>query len=152
MSKIRLGLVGCGGMGTRRIYGLAELTGTPFCNVELAALCDISKDHAELAADEAEKLLGARPQVFTDLEAMARQVADLGLHVMVEKPMAITVKACHQMIEAARRNGRKTVRRRELPPDWCAICSTRVPSIDLTWRRITPWVGTGRSSSPPGAT
>ena len=32
---------------------------------------------------------------------------DLGLHVMVEKPMAITVKACHQMIEAANRNDRK---------------------------------------------
>ena len=116
-------------MGTRRIYGLNELVKTPFCNVELAALCEISRDNAELAADEAEQLLGVRPQVFTDLEEMARQVAhldavdvvtdpsthhhivcralELGLHVMVEKPMAITVKACHEMIEAARRNGRK---------------------------------------------
>ena len=129
MEKIRLGMVGCGGMGTRRIYGLNELVKTPFCNVELAALCDISRDNAELAADEAEQLLGVRPQVFTDLEEMARQVAhldavdvvtdpsthhhivcralELGLHVMVEKPMAITVKACHEMIEAARRNDRK---------------------------------------------
>ena len=129
MDKIRLGLVGCGGMGTRHLYGLRELTQTPFCNVELAALCDIRRDTAELAAVEAEKLLGFRPEVFTDLEEMARQVSDLaavdvvidpsvhhnvvcqaldlGLHVLVEKPLAITVKTCHMMIEAAERNKRK---------------------------------------------
>ena len=32
---------------------------------------------------------------------VACQALELDLHVMVEKPMAITVKACHQMIEAA---------------------------------------------------
>ena len=59
MDKLRLGLVGCGGMGTRHLYGLKELTDTRFSNVELAA-------------DEAEKLLGERPQVFTQVEDMAR--------------------------------------------------------------------------------
>ncbi len=34
------------------------------------------------------------------------QALDLGLHVMVEKPMAISVRACHMMIEAADRNGK----------------------------------------------
>ena len=129
MDSIRLGLVGCGGMGTRHLYGLRELAQTPFCNVELAALCDIRRENAEQAAAEAEQLLGVRPRIFTDLEAMARdlpelaavavvtdpsvhhgvvcQALDLGLHVMVEKPLAITVKACHRMIEAAARNDRK---------------------------------------------
>ena len=129
MDKIRLGLVGCGGMGTRHLYGLRELTETPFCNVELAALCDLRHENAELAAAETEKLLGVRPEVFTEKEEMARKVPelvavdvvtdlsvhhevacqalDLGLHVMVEKPLAITVKACHRMIEAAERNNRK---------------------------------------------
>jgi predicted dehydrogenase len=127
MQQIRLGLIGCGGMGTRHIYGLHALTQTPFCNVELAALCDIQRENAELAADEAEALLGVRPQVFTDVETMARaadltavdvvtdpsvhhsvvcQALDLGLHVMVEKPMAITVRACQLMIDAAQRNNR----------------------------------------------
>jgi len=77
MDKIRLGLIGCGGMGTRHIYGLRELAGTPFCNLELAAVCDIRRDNAELAATEAEKLLGIRPEVFTDLEEMARNATDL---------------------------------------------------------------------------
>ena len=37
MDKIRLGLVGCGGMGTRHLYGLRELVQSPFSNVELCA-------------------------------------------------------------------------------------------------------------------
>ena len=128
MDKVRSALVGCGGMGTRHLYGLGELHKTSFNNVELAAVCDIRRDNAEMAADEAEKLLGQRPEVFTDLEEMKRQVSDLdavdvvvdpsahhtvvcqaldlGLHVMVEKPMAITVKGCHLMMEAAKRNDR----------------------------------------------
>ena len=128
MDKIRLGLVGCGGMGTRHLYGLRELTQTPFCNVELGALCDLNRENAELAASEAEKLFGVKPEIFTDLEEMTCKVPDLtavdvvtdpsvhhnvvckaldlGLHVMVEKPMAITVKACRKMLEAAERNRR----------------------------------------------
>ncbi len=128
MDKIRLGLVGCGGMGTRHLYGLRELVQSPFSNVELCAVCDIRRENAELAAQEAEKLIGSRPEIFTNLEEMARavpdltavdvvtdpsvhhdvvyQALDLGLHVMVEKPMAITVKACRGMIEAAERNNR----------------------------------------------
>ncbi len=128
MDKVRLGLVGCGGMGTRHLYGLRELVQSPCSNVELCAVCDIRRENAELAAQEAEKLIGSRPEIFTDLEEMARavpdltavdvvtdpsvhhdvvcQALDLGLHVMVEKPMAITVKACRGMIEAAERNNR----------------------------------------------
>ena len=126
MDKIKLGIVGCGGMGTRHLHGLRELSQTPFCNVELVALCDIRRENAQLAASEAERLLGDRPEIFTDLEEMKRQVSgltavdvvtdpsvhhsvaceamDLGLHVMVEKPMAITVKACQKMIQASERN------------------------------------------------
>ena len=39
-------------------------------------------------------------------EEVVCQALDLGLHVMVEKPMAITVKGCLAMMEAAERNGR----------------------------------------------
>jgi predicted dehydrogenase len=78
---------------------------------------------------EAEKLLGIRPAIFTDLEEMKRKVPDLtavgvvtdpsvhhdvacqafelGLHVIVEKPMAITVRACQKMLDAAQRHNCK---------------------------------------------
>ena len=128
MEKVKMALVGCGGMGTRHLYGLHELVQSPFNNIELAGLCDIREENLELAAIEAEKLFGFRPGTFTDLEEMVREVPDLamvdvvtdpsvhhtvacqaldlGLHVLVEKPMAITVGACRLMMEAAERNER----------------------------------------------
>ena len=115
-------------MGTRHLHGLKQLLGSPFDQIELAAVCDVNTDNAEMAAAEAEKLLGVRPQAFTDMEQMVRQVPgieavdvvtdpsvhhrvvcqalDLGLHVLVEKPLAITVRACQQILDAAERNGR----------------------------------------------
>jgi len=114
MEKVKMALVGCGGMGTRHLYGVRELVQSPFNNIELVALCDIRRENVELAATEAEELLGSKPATFTDLGEMAKavpdlgmvdvvtdpsvhhtvvcQALDLGLHVLVEKPMAITVK------------------------------------------------------------
>ena len=128
MERINLGLVGCGGMGTRHLYGLRTLAQTPFSRMDLKAVCDVNPEHAGMAAAEAGKLLGETPAVFTDLETMAAampeldavdvvtdpavhhevacEALDLGLHVMVEKPMAITVRACLKMIRAAKRNRR----------------------------------------------
>ncbi len=128
MDKVRLALVGCGGMGTRHLHGLKQLADSPFDAVELSAVCDISAENAEMAAAEAEKLLGTRPKVCTNMEAMVQQVPDLeavdvvtdpsvhhtvvcealdlGLHVLVEKPLAITVRACQRILEAAARNER----------------------------------------------
>ncbi len=74
-----------------------------------SALRDICRENAELATGEAEKLLGVRPRIFTDLEEMTRRLLDLdavdvvchaldlGLHMLVEKPMAITVGACRKI-------------------------------------------------------
>ena len=128
MDKVRLALVGCGGMGTRHLHGLKQLADSPFDAVELSAVCDISAENAEMAAAEAEKLLGTRPKVCTNMEAMVQQVPDLeavdvvtdpsvhhtvvcealdlGLHVLVEKPLAITVRACQRILDAAARNER----------------------------------------------
>jgi len=128
MAKVKMALIGCGGMGTRHLYGVRELVQSPFNNIELVALCDIRRENVELAATEVEELLGSKPATFTDLGEMTKaipdlgmidvvtdpsvhhtvvcQALDLGLHVLVEKPLAITVKACHLMIEAAKRNHR----------------------------------------------
>ena len=128
MDKIKWALVGCGGMGTRHLYGLRHLMDTPFCNVEIAALCDIRETSADMAAAEVESFTGKRPPVFTDVADMVQTIGDLqavdvvvdpcfhhnvvcealdlGLHVMVEKPLGITIKGCLQMIAAAERNDR----------------------------------------------
>mgnify|MGYP005849574215 CR=1 FL=1 len=128
MTRIPLAIVGCGGMGGRHLLGLKELYDSGMANVELVAACDLRRDNAEHFADEAERLLGARPAVFADLAAMAREVPDLqavditadarahhsiaaaafdlGLHVLCEKPMALTVRGANRMLEAQRRAGK----------------------------------------------
>src|SRR5258708_15420 len=64
--RVRLAIVGCGGMGRRHLTGLAELSRTDHCNVDLVAVCDLNRKNAEDLADEAEQYLGTRPRVFSD--------------------------------------------------------------------------------------
>jgi predicted dehydrogenase len=134
MDQLNLAIVGCGGMGTRHLYGVKEfaalvasdLSGVPA--FRLAALCDQNERNLEILAGVAESELGQRPRTFTSLEALldavpdldavdvttetrphhtlACQALDAGKHVLVEKPMALTVTACNRMIAAAERAGR----------------------------------------------
>ena len=128
MALLQLAQVGCGGMGLRHVYGLAELRRCGFDTFGLAALCDRHRSSAEHVAGVAEAELGLRPRIYTDLQAMleaergldavnivtdtrmhhvfALDAFDAGLHVAVEKPMGITVRACLRMIEAGRASGR----------------------------------------------
>lgn len=126
--RIAYAAVGCGGMGRRHLRGMARLYGSSMCNLELVAVCDLNQENANLLADEAQQLLGTRPRVYSDIAAMAREVSDLraadvttdtgshhavatacleaGLHVLCEKPLAVTVRGCTLAIETARRQGR----------------------------------------------
>ena len=128
MALLQLGQVGCGGMGLRHVYGLAELRRCGFDTFALAALCDRHGSSAEHVAGVAEAELGLRPRVYTDFRAMLETERGLdavnvvtdtrmhhvfaldafaaGLHVAVEKPMGVTVRACRVMIEAASAAGR----------------------------------------------
>lgn len=125
--RVRYAAVGCGGMGRRHLRGMARLQASSMCNMELAAVCDLNQENANFLADEAEQLLGTRPRVFADIAQMARDVPDLraadittdtgshhavavacleaGLHVMCEKPLAVTVRGCNLAVETARRRG-----------------------------------------------
>jgi predicted dehydrogenase len=125
--RIKYAAVGCGGMGRRHLRGMARLSRTAFNNLELAAVCDLNRENAEFLADEAHELFGDRPKVYADIEEMAHENPDLraadvttdagshhtvatacleaGLHVLCEKPLAITVRGCTRVIETARRKG-----------------------------------------------
>lgn len=126
MDKIPLAIIGCGGMGGRHLLGLKELYDSGLSNVELAAVCDLRRDNADYMADQAEELLGARPCVFQDVERMVQEVPDLqaasvttdagshhivaaaalelGLHVLCEKPLALTVRGCNRILDVQRRS------------------------------------------------
>ncbi|MHB1319806.1 MAG: Gfo/Idh/MocA family protein, partial [Anaerolineae bacterium] len=128
MERVPFAIVGCGGMGGRHLNGVKELYDSGLSNVELVAVCDLRRDNAEHLAANAERLLGQRPAVFTDMEAMTRALPelqavdvttdtgshyavvhaalDLGLHIQCEKPLASTIRGCNLLIEQHGRTGR----------------------------------------------
>lgn len=127
VERIKYAAVGCGGMGRRHLRGMARLQSSSMNNMELAAVCDLNQDNANFLADEAQELLGHRPRVFSDIAQMARETPELraadvttetgshhvvtaacleaGLHVLCEKPLAVTVRGCNLAVETARRKG-----------------------------------------------
>jgi predicted dehydrogenase len=128
-AKIRLGLIGCGGrMGLHLNYGILN----NLCTEEIVCLCDpdpIRRDKARAVVKahqpqtDVSKIRG-----YTDYREMLEKEGDaldavviatpnhhhataailamkMGLHVYVEKPMALTVEEVRAMHAAAKRYG-----------------------------------------------
>lgn len=123
---VRLALVGCGGISRAHVRGYQDLHERGCREFEVTACCDVNRESAETRASEIAAFQGAAPEVFVDVGALAAsgiaQAADLclphcfhhsaaetlldaGVHVMIEKPLGITVKASKRIIAAAREAG-----------------------------------------------
>ncbi|MBI3944436.1 MAG: Gfo/Idh/MocA family oxidoreductase [Armatimonadetes bacterium] len=117
MSKLRLGLIGAGGMGT----GLAR-TAKDRDDVQFVAVADpaaeaLQKAVAELGGEAyaSHKELLARDDIDAVLVAtpnfahcpVVLDAAAAGKHIFCEKPMALSVADCDAMIAAANRAGVK---------------------------------------------
>ncbi len=119
---VRLGIVGCGGIAGAHLNGYEKLAAEGYDRFAITAVCDVNADGANAFADRIEKNLGTRPQVFATADEMvaagAADAADIclphafhhtagvtclqgGVHIMVEKPVGITVKATRRIMEAA---------------------------------------------------
>ncbi len=127
MERLALAIIGCGGMGHRHLNGLMELEQAERNPFELVAAVDVMRENAESLAAVAEERLGKRPAVFESLDHLPSAIGHLqavdvctdprshhtiaveclrrGWHVMVEKPMGLTVRACNRMVKAARESG-----------------------------------------------
>jgi predicted dehydrogenase len=133
-TELVLGLVGCGGMGLRHLFGLQALREVNYkpaenqVSLRLAAICDPNRENAFYLADQSEKLLGQRPLIFSDqaemlgdcpeIEAvdittgsdshhtLVVEALEAGRHVLVEKPLAATVRGCNLALAAAEKSGK----------------------------------------------
>lgn len=111
MSTLRAGVVGLGMMGRHHVRVLRDLDG-----VELVAVADPGGDpHGVAGGLSVLGSVAALVEVGVDLavvaaptglhEELALELADAGIHTMIEKPLAADAKAAHRIVEAFRSRG-----------------------------------------------
>ncbi len=113
---IRVALVGCGRISHFHCGYLRQVP-----EVELVGACDVSRPSREALtarwqvptyADLDELLSAAQPHIVhvatppATHAPLAMRLLDAGVHVLVEKPMALTVTEADAMLAAARRSGK----------------------------------------------
>jgi predicted dehydrogenase len=124
--RIRIGVIGCGSRATGALMREA-LQFVEECNVELAAVCDLWKQHREQAAAMVKKATGVEPKQIMyyqellsqkDIDAViiatpdhqhARMLADAaraGKDAYIEKPMAMNMGELIEAVDAVKANNR----------------------------------------------
>ena len=111
--KIRVGVVGCGDFGRNhvRVYGeieAAELVGVYDQDAERAA--KVAQEFQTRAFSSLGELRGAVDAASVAVPTVAHRdtgcaLMEMGIDVLVEKPMAGTVAEADELIRAAKRNG-----------------------------------------------
>lgn len=115
MSAVRFALVGCGVIAPTHVRALQQLS----CQVELVACSDVVPERAEDLAAE----FGLKAMSFEDILAdptidaitictPSGRHAEVGVpallagkHVIIEKPMEVTLEACDRLLAAQRTSG-----------------------------------------------
>ena len=109
-TNVRIAVIGVGMMGSLHTQDIAELE-----NTELVAICDIDQSRADRHAEECgvpafydhrqmlketelDAVLIATPHY--DHPQIAMDAFEHGLHVLLEKPIAVHVKAANELIAA----------------------------------------------------
>jgi predicted dehydrogenase len=132
---VKIGIIGCGGIANgKHMPALKKLS-----DVQMVAFCDIIEERAQKAAKE----FGTPDaKVYTDYKELLKDPAidvvhvltpnrehsfitvdslEAGKHVMCEKPMAKTYAEAQEMLEAAKRTGKKLTigyQNRYRPDSW----------------------------------
>ncbi|MCH5585272.1 Gfo/Idh/MocA family oxidoreductase [Shimazuella sp. AN120528] len=113
---IRYGIVGCGHIAKKHVAAIANVEGAV-----LTAVCDTNEERLqEFVTDNVQGFLDLKDMLSSDLvdvvsictpsglhKALTIQVAEAKKHVVVEKPMALTLEDADAMMEACERNNVK---------------------------------------------
>jgi predicted dehydrogenase len=120
MSKVRLAIIGAGGISNEHAKGLLAHKD----KIECVALCDVSESNLDARA----KQLGGEPRRFNDWKKMLAEMGDgvdavdiclphhlhapaifdaaaAGKHILCEKPMCISLDEADRIVEAVRKAG-----------------------------------------------
>lgn len=116
--KFRAGLIGCGGLGHVHAECVSQLDG-----MDIVAYCDVNQANAEKfrAEFKGEYATTDPERIFSDptLDVVyittwhdthadfCIRAANAGKHILVEKPLALTVEECRKVGKAVKRNGVK---------------------------------------------
>lgn len=145
--SIHLALIGCGGISRRHILSMKDLQERGRGDFVVSAVCDANQQAALDRADMLEELLGIRPALYQTHQELLKEAQidavdlclphglhhgiavdcmEAGLHVLCEKPLGITIKACRLMAETAEQTG--------------TILSTAAPHRRQPGQRVAHWV------------
>src|SRR5919106_687058 len=126
--KIRLGIIGCGSIASKRhLPGLANLKKAGLDGFEVTAVCDGVEGNLTAAAAYVRDTLGTEPASYRTWEEVVAggkvdavdiclphglhhivgvACLEAGIDVLIEKPLAVSLKTGKLLVEAAERNGR----------------------------------------------
>lgn len=119
MKKLKIGIVGCGGIANNKHLPAIKQNG----NYEIMAYCDVDKEKAEktkaqFGPENAKIYTDYKELIGEDLDAVyvltpnkshseiSIAALNAGKHVMCEKPMAKTYKEAQEMVAAAKKNNK----------------------------------------------
>lgn len=122
MTPFRTAMIGCGGIANRHATTITQLPH----DLQLVACCDVIQ---ERATGFSQKYASGKAQVYTDYRRMFEEVpldlvyvclppfahadevdlaAGHGVHVLIEKPIALDMETAHRMVRAVDAAGVKT--------------------------------------------
>ncbi len=120
--RIRIGLIGCNGMGFSNLSSLMRLP-----DMEVVALCDVDRGVLDRRVSEIESAGRSKPETYTDYRKLLDRkdidvvvvgtpdhwhclqltdAIDAGKDVYCEKPLANSIQECNYMLEVVKRSDR----------------------------------------------
>lgn len=124
---VAMGLIGCGGISEAHANAMASLWKAKKRNFRIIACCDVVEERAKKLAGMIGKFQDIQPAIYTSYKKMLKSETQLeavnicvqhryhhtvaidainaGLHVTVEKPLAITMRAGKEVMKAAQKKG-----------------------------------------------
>ncbi len=129
LDKVRIGMVGVGGMGTNHLYNFLKIK-----DCEIVAVCDIIESRVERAQKLTEEAGFPRPDGYSkgeyDFKRMCErddidliftatpwkwhvpvclEAMNTGKHAATEVPAALTIQECWQLIETSENTGKHCI-------------------------------------------